>query len=42
MTLRVSLRRREICERNRPQRREVLRHAKIVHFRASQVATLAV
>ena len=29
-------------ERNRPQRREALKHAKIVDFRASQVAAWAI
>ena len=42
MTLRISLRRRELLEARPPQRCEVLKHAKIVDFRASQVAAWAI
>ena len=42
MTLRVSLRRRELLGARPSQRRELLRHAKIVDFRASQLPAWAV
>ena len=42
MTLRVFLRRRELLEARPPTTCELLKYAKIVDFRASQVAAWAI